>query len=152
VAREGGTNDVVKRRTLAGLFNLRVTEYELYRAGLIKNYEKGHSFKVVIRSSNSVYYPNIISSLYLPPVKIQELLFSTEEIELIKDRVAKGRSIEVITDALEDKYNVTRTTFEIQKLINNNYQQEEILSPFLQEEAYRLGEYLFITQKQTLCR
>jgi hypothetical protein len=33
VAREGGTNNVVKRRTLAGLFNLRVTEYELYRAG-----------------------------------------------------------------------------------------------------------------------
>lgn len=147
VAREGGTNNVVKRRTLAGLFNLRVTEYELYRAGMIKNYEKGHSFKVVIRSSNSVYYPNIINSLYLPPVKIQELLFSSEEIELIKDRVAKGRSIEVISDALEDKYNVKRTTFEIQKLINNNYQQEEILSPFLQEEAYRLGEYLFINQK-----
>jgi hypothetical protein len=144
VARENGTNNVVKRRTLAGLFNLKVTEYELKKAGLIKNYEKDSIVKVVIRSSNSVYYPNIISSLYLPPVKIQELLFSSEEIELIKDRVAKGRSIEVISDALEDKYNVKRTPLEIQKLISNNYQQESVI---LLEEAYRLGEYLFITQK-----
>lgn len=147
VAKENDTSTVVKRRTLAGLFNLRVSEYELYKAGLIKSYDKGHSFKVVIRSSNSVYYPNIIYSLYLPPLKTQETLFSCKEIELIKDRVTKNRSLEVISDSLEDKYNVKRTPLEIQKLINNNYEQDEIVSSFLLEEAYRLGEYLFITQK-----
>lgn len=147
VARENGTNTEVKRRTLAGLFNLRVTEYELYKVGLIKNYDKDSIVKVVIRSSNSVYYPNIVSSLYLPPAKMRELLFSSDEIELIKDRIAKNRSIDIVSDALEDKYNVKRTTLEIQKLINNDYQQEHTSSSFLLEEAYRLGEYLFITQK-----
>lgn len=146
IAREGGTNNVIKRRTLAGLFNLRVTEYELYKVGLIENYEKGHSFKVVIRSSNSVYYPNIINSLYLP-VKTQDLLFSNQEIELIKERLARGRSFEAISDALDDNYSTQRTPLEIQKLINNNYQQEAITSSSLLEEVYRLGEYLFITQK-----
>jgi hypothetical protein len=147
VARENGTNNVVKRRTLAGLFNLKVTEYELKKAGLIKNYEKDSIVKVVIRSSNSVYYPNIISSLYLPPVKTQDLLFSNQEIDLIKKRLARGKDFEDISGDLYDDYSVKRTPLEIQKLISNNYQQESVTSSFLLEEAYRLGEYLFITQK-----
>ncbi len=147
VAKDNNTNTVVKRRTLAGLFNLRVTEYELYRAGLIKNYDKDSVVKVVIRSSNSVYYPNIINSLYLPPVKTQDLLFSNKEIELIKKRLARGKDFKDISDDLYDDCSVKRTPLEIQKLISNNYQQEAVTSSFLLEEAYRLGEYLFITQK-----
>lgn len=147
VARENGTNNVVKRRTLAGLFNLKVTEYELYKAGLIKNYDKDSIVKVVIRSSNSVYYPNIISSLYLPPVKTQDLLFSNQEIEYIKGFILGNVELQTIPSLLQMVSKTTRSIEQIKTLVVNDYQQEAISSSFLLEEAYRLGEYLFITQK-----
>lgn len=60
VARDLKTKKVVKRATLSGLFSLRVPEYEV-----VKN--RGNTMmKIAIRSSNSVYYPNILQSLQLP--------------------------------------------------------------------------------------
>lgn len=141
----------VGRRTLAGIFNLKVSERELKNAGLLSNYERNSKVKVVIRSSNSVYYPNIISSLYLPPQKTQGYFFSEKEIEFIKERVEKNRSIQSISEALEDdeQLNVKRTVIQIKQLIDNNYIQSENLSTAILEEQYRYGEYKFITTQKT---
>jgi hypothetical protein len=138
-----------QRRTLAGLFNLRVSEYELYRAGLLPNYELNSKMKVVIRSSNSVYYPNIVSSLYLPPEKTQGYLFGEKEIEFIKRRVEKSRSIQSILEALEDELYIKRKITEIEQLIDNNYIQSENVPTAILEEQYRYGEYKFITTQKT---
>ena len=145
------TKKVDRRRTLAGLFNLKVSERELKNAGLLPTYERNSKVKVVIRSSNSVYYPNIISSLYLPPQKTQGYFFSEKEIEFIKERVEKNRSIQSISEALEDdkQLNVKRTVIQIKQLIDNNYIQNENLSTAILEEQYRYGEYKFITTQKT---
>lgn len=59
VAKDINTREVVKRATLAGIFGLRVPEFGVLKRGKAM-------MKVVIRSSNSVYYPNILQSLKLP--------------------------------------------------------------------------------------
>src|SRR5699024_3091480 len=48
--------------TLSGLFNLRVKIQDLFP----NTKEKDILLKPVIRSSNSVYYPNILSSIFIP--------------------------------------------------------------------------------------
>lgn len=143
------TGKEVKRRTLAGLFNLKVSEWELKKAGLISNYERNSKMKVVIRSSNSVYYPNIVSSLYLPPQKTQGYLFAEKEIEFIKKRVENNRSIQSISEALEDEFGEKRTVIQIEQLIDNNYIQSENVPTAILEEQYRYGEYKFITTQKT---
>jgi hypothetical protein len=60
IAKDINTGKEVKRATLAGIFGLRVPEF-----GVLK-YGGKAMMKVVIRSSNSVYYPNILQSLKLP--------------------------------------------------------------------------------------
>ncbi|MEL6943611.1 MAG: DUF1998 domain-containing protein, partial [Bacteroidota bacterium] len=60
VAKDIETNKVIKRATLSGLFSLRVPEF-----CVIDNNSKT-MMKTAIRSSNSVYYPNILQSLQLP--------------------------------------------------------------------------------------
>ncbi len=69
---------------LSGLFGLRERKY-FSEAELLDRHEDSREskvfFKPVIRSSNSVYYPNILSSIYLP--SIDELNENT--INLIKE-------------------------------------------------------------------
>ncbi len=59
----------VKRNNLSGLFSLRVQESNILDYGY-------SDMKVTIRSSNSVYYPNILNSLQLPN---EEAKSDTEE-------------------------------------------------------------------------
>ena len=54
------TGKLVNQQTLSGLFGLKVPEF------LIRDYGSKAMMKVVIRSSNSVYYPNVLQSLQLP--------------------------------------------------------------------------------------
>ncbi len=143
------TEKEVRRRTLAGIFNLKVGEWELKNAGLLSNYERNSKMKVVIRSSNSVYYPNIVSSLYIPSKKTQGYFFSNEEVLFVKKRIENNRSIQFISEALEDEFGEKRTVIQIEQLIDNNYIQSENVPTAILEEQYRYGEYKFITTQKT---
>ena len=140
------TNKEIKRRTLQGLLSLRVYESEYCLKGQGAR-ESGGTWKVVIRSSNSVYYPNITNSLYLPNSK-SEVLFSEEEIEFVKKKILRNRSVEQISEDLEDDKGIKKKPTDIQKLITNSFEQklEDGLAEKL-EADYRRGEYEIITSQ-----
>lgn len=141
------TEKEIKRRTLRGLLGLRVYESEYCPQGQGKPEPDG-VWKVVIRSSNSVYYPNIINSLYLPDDK-SEVLFHESEVDFIKKKVARGRAVQQIAEDLEDDKSVKKQPEDIQLLIDNDYVQkfDDTLGERL-EEDYRRNEYNFITSKE----
>jgi len=70
-AKNKKTDKVEEHRNLKGLFGLRVAESEIFENG-----DPNIEMKVTLRSSNSVYYPNILNSLQLPN---QETSGDTEE-------------------------------------------------------------------------
>ena len=140
-----------KQISLSGLMDLRVPDFNNKRElRIIKDKEgnpvlgtKGNKqkvlFKAVIRTSNSVYYPLITNSLYLPAIEIKKE---------IKDKIKTlhqdaGFSAE-----------------EIQAKINNEQLQltisqiEEVMLPenqdFIKEVDYRLKEYQYLTTKESL--
>ncbi len=104
--------------------------------------------KVVIRSSNSVYYPNILQSLFLP---ISETLdnFTDDEIDFIKRQHSRNKSINDICENLEDAKGILHTPEQIQKFIDNDFLSESnSCSATNSEQNYRLSEYTFIVSKK----
>ncbi|MGK0447570.1 MAG: hypothetical protein ACJA2M_001347 [Polaribacter sp.] len=122
--------------TLSGLFSLRMKIEEL----IPNTPQKDILFKPVIRTSNSVYYPNILSSIYLP--SIDELNENT--INQIKDAFEDGEN------ATQIKKNLKRYKFidieinTIQKLIDNNFSEKDAEISKTENE-YRNNEFKFIT-------
>jgi len=132
----------IARQSLTGLFNLRVPQKHL----VPYTYPHGDDLmKVVIRSSNSVYYPNIVQSLYLPTEKFE--LWPADAIEYVKKRHAKSKSNEEIADDLEDAKQIKRTAAQIEQLIHNHFAPIDENDIAAEEDSYRQGEYEFITQK-----
>lgn len=123
--------------TLTGLFNLRV-----HKKDIIPNNNENVLFKPVIRTSNSVYYPNILSSIYLPAD--DEL--NEHSIQIIKDLFDKGMSADLISKILPTTNQLTIDSSIIQKLIDNDFSisATEIAKT---ENEYRLDEYKFITNR-----
>jgi len=117
-----------KRNTLTGLFGLKLK--------LSDNSDKDNkSFfnKVVVRSSNSVYYPILVSSLYLP---INEI--SQAEKKDIDYYVSKGFDSKNIYITLKEKYSIE----EIESYIN--HQSNTVQNEYIAEMEYRKKEYEFI--------
>jgi hypothetical protein len=114
-------NNCNKKTTLVGIFGLSLPS------------DKGgeHKYKTVNRSSNSVYYPILVHSIYLPS---KSEIKDKDQLKI--DRwIDKGKDTDFIFDALEEEY----TKDEIQYYINNidaNSEQKEI--------DYRRKEYQFI--------
>lgn len=127
--------------TLSGLFNLRIKIQDL-----IPNYkEKDILFKPVIRSSNSVYYPNILSSIYIPAN--DELNEYT--INLIRDEYNDGSNTQTISKNMKRYKSIEIDSEIIQKLIDNNFSERE-LEIAKTENQYRFDEYKFITEKDSV--
>lgn len=124
--------------TLSGLFNLRVKIQEL----LPNTKETDILFKPVIRSSNSVYYPNILSSIFIPAN--DEL--NEYSISLIKEEYNDGSNAQTISKNLKRYKNIEIDSVIIQKLIDNNFSERE-LEIAKTENQYRFDEYKFITEK-----
>lgn len=125
--------------TLSGLFNLRIKNQEL-----IPNTEiKDILFKPVIRSSNSVYYPNILSSIYIPAK--DEL--NVSKIKMIKDLFEKGLTSDLISSVLLATNSFSIQTNTIQRLIDNDFieRDAEITKS---ENEYRFDEFKYITEKE----
>ena len=123
--------------TLSGLFNLRVKIQDL----LPNTKETDILFKPVIRSSNSVYYPNILSSIYIPAN--DELNDFT--INLIKEEFEDGSNASQISKNLKRYKNIDIDANIVQKLIDNNFSERdaEIAKT---ENQYRHDEYKFIIE------
>ncbi|HCN50768.1 MAG TPA: hypothetical protein DIT10_17055 [Chryseobacterium sp.] len=123
--------------TLSGLFNLRVKIQDL----LPNTKQTDILFKPVIRSSNSVYYPNILSSIYIPAN--DELNDFT--INLIKEEFEDGSNASQISKNLKRYKNIDIDANIVQKLIDNNFSERdaEIAKT---ENQYRHDEYKFIIE------
>lgn len=106
--------------TLAGLFGMRIGKDTITQ------------FKPVIRTSNSVYYPLSINSIYLPK-KIQEI--ESKDKDKITTLLEKGKTIEDIYDFFEGDYD---------KQTINDFVGREKNTEFEPEIQYRLKEYQFI--------
>lgn len=135
-----------KQVSLTGLLGLRVPDFD--KNGEIKIItdkegnpifdNKGHEqkifFKPVIRTSNSVYYPLITNSLYLPKTtikkelkdKIRTLYYDAElSVEMIQEKINKG--------------DVKLSISDIEEVVNPEKQD------FIKEVDYRLKEYNYLT-------
>lgn len=109
--------------TLSGFFGTRVRvpkKNDIY-------------FKPVLRTSNSCYYPILVSSIYLPTKRE----FDIEDQAAIKEWNEDGEDINFIFKALRKKYPKEK----IQNFINGNLEGE-----FEPEIEYRLKEFDFITE------
>jgi len=124
--------------TLSGLFNLRIKIQEL----IPNTKETDILFKPVIRSSNSVYYPNILSSIFIPAN--DEL--NEYSINLIREEHEDGSNAQTISKNLKRYKNIEIDSTIIQKLIGNNFSERE-LEIAKTENQYRFDEYKFITTK-----
>jgi hypothetical protein len=122
--------------TLSGIFNLRIWENQH------PDLQNGRTqLKTVLRSSNSVYYPNITQSIYLPDTN----KIDSGVCEKIRKKYERGRDIKSIQEDLEDdRINLSESI--IQSIIDNNFQP--VLNPALNEEQYRWEEFNFITEKE----
>ncbi len=127
----------IASNTLSGLFNLRVPKSEICPSS-----NSNDLFKPVIRSSNSVYYPNILSSIYLPAKDaLDENL-----VDKIKQAYEKGQNANQISDSLKIFFNIELGENIIQKLIDNSFviSDTEIS---MTELEYRFDEYRFLISK-----
>lgn len=126
--------------TLSGMFNLRINIQDL----IPNTVQKDILFKPVIRSSNSVYYPNILSSIFIPAS--DEL--NSKKIEIIKELCEKGLSSEIIASILPTTNNLTISKEVIQALIDNAFSEREIEIAKTENE-YRYDEYKFFIENET---
>lgn len=109
--------------TLSGLFNLRLGK------------EVTKQFKPVIRTSNSVYYPLLITSIYLPK---EEEFITAGDKELIDNLLKTNSDHSIIFEAFKSRYSKETLEKYIQEKIGN------VGSDFENENSYRMKEYQFI--------
>lgn len=110
-----------QQNTLSGLFGLKLPVYG----------KENIFIKPVIRTSNSVYYPITINSIYLPTHREVDI----EDQQAIREWLNEGEDIEFIFRALRKKY--TKEKIE-------QFKKGEIDNEFEPENEYRLKEYDFI--------
>ncbi len=115
-----------KRQTLSGLFGLRLPVYSN------QDSEDKQYKKPVIRTSNSVYYSIIVSSIYLPT----ELTIKSEDAKEINEWLEEGESEKFILKVFKK-----RGYFEEVIL---DYIKNKNLPEFEPEIEYRLKEYNFL--------
>ncbi|WP_410220580.1 DrmB family protein [Pedobacter sp.] len=126
--------------TLSGLFNLRVKIQDL----LPNTRETDILFKPVIRSSNSVYYPNILSSIYIPANdELNETI-----IKKIKEYYEDDFTIPQILKILKNENSREFSEQLIQNLIDNSFSEREA-EIAKTENQYRYDEYKYITENSS---
>lgn len=111
-----------REATLSGLFGLRIGK------------DRHKQFKPVIRTSNSVYYPLCINSIYLPK-KNQEI--KQDDKSTIKNLFANGVDKEIIYTTFQNRYD---------KQTINDFVDEKDEAAFESEIQYRMKEFNFIIE------
>jgi hypothetical protein len=139
-----------KQQPLGGLMGLRVPDFN--ENGEIKTIvdadgnpvldvkgkEQKVMFKAVIRTSNSVYYPLITNSLYLPTIEIKKD---------IKDKIKTlYEDAEFSSEKIQAKINNEQLQLTISQI-------EEVMFPenqdFIKEVDYRLREYQYLINNES---
>lgn len=142
------TND--KQISLGGLMGLRVPDFD--KNGEVKTIRdkdgepvldnKGNEqkvmYKAVIRTSNSVYYPLITNSLYLPTLEIKKE---------IRDKIKTlYEDAEFSAEKIQVKINSEKLQLTLSQI-------EEVMFPenqdFIKEVDYRLREYQYLTTNES---
>ncbi len=139
-----------KQVSLAGLFGLRVPDFDRNSEIKIVTDNEGNPvldkkgkeqkifYKPVIRTSNSVYYPLIMNSLYLPTAEIKKE---------IKDKIKTLYEVaEFSIEKIQEKINndeLRLTISEIKEIVNPQEQD------FIKEVDYRLKEYNYLTTNES---
>ena len=103
-----------------------------------KGNEQKVMYKSVIRTSNSVYYPLITNSLYLPTLEIKKE---------IKDKIKTlYEDAEFSAEEIQAKINTKQLQFTISQI-------EDVMFPenqdFIKEVDYRLKEYQYLTTNES---
>lgn len=135
-------NEQIGYVSLSGLFNIRFKKQDLYPN--CEPQEKDILFKPVIRSSNSVYYSNILSSIYIPAV--EEI--NERTLKIIKEEWEDEYTPRQISNNLKRHNNIEFTADRIEKLIANNFNIGEIIMA-QSETEYRYDEYVYIKEKES---
>ncbi len=139
-----------KQISLGGLMGLRVPDFN--KNGEVKTIRdkdgepvldnKGNEqkvmYKAVIRTSNSVYYPLITNSLYLPTLEIKKEV--KDKIKTLYELADKS------AEDIQEKINTNQLQLTISQI-------EEVMFPenqdFIKEVDYRLREYQYLTTNES---
>ena len=111
--------------TLSGLFGLTFSSED-----------SKHRYKTVVRSSNSVYYPLLVRSLYLP----HESNISDADQRKIDRWREKKKTIDHMLEELDGKYSKEH----IEQYINSS----NVKTLFEREAEFRKQEYEYLLQKE----
>lgn len=138
------------RTTLNGLYSLRVSRRDLVNNGLLFGQKKGERarvgdenilFRPVVRTSNSIYYPNTLDSLFIPTPIAQQ---SFDVVESIRRGYEQGDSTARIANDVEHFRRIILPEKYIQELIDANFRFTKEVAA-VSEQVYREAEFEFIT-------
>lgn len=132
----------IGRSTLAGIFGLRVPEAALMQYG-----QGSVLMKAVLRSSTSVYYPNIVQSLFLPTATTAGAGLSEAVLDKLRELHGKGRNAKYLLDFLADQHDLRITADTLAQIVAGGFRMPPPTALPPEEEAYRQAEYNFITQQ-----
>ena len=123
-----------KKQTLSGIFGLRLPVFQEESDDSSNQRFK----KPVIRTSNSVYYPILISSIYLPT----ELAIKPDDAKEIDEWLGENEAIELIVKIFKKR------GYSKEKIIR--YIKNKQLPEFEPEIEYRLKEYNFLINPERI--
>jgi hypothetical protein len=133
----------ISSSTLAGIFGLRVPE-----AAMGIPFGRGNVLmKAVLRSSTSVYYPNIVHSLYLPATQSAAAGLTPEMLTDLKELHQDETPIRGMQRFLQKTYGLDLAADYLADLISCNFHVPPPAASSPDEETYRQAEYNFITKQ-----
>ena len=141
------------RTTLNGLYSLRVSRRDLVEQGLLfgqngrKSARIGDEnilFRPVVRTSNSIYYPNTLDSLFIPTPIAQQ---SFDVFDAIRTGHQQGDSAARIMYDVERFTKIKLDELYIQKLIDAKFRFTKGVAA-ISEQVYREAEFTFITSSE----
>lgn len=126
-----------KSEDLGGIFGFKMKCNGNVQWLDVRNHQScEEKLKVVIKSSNSIYYSNIISSIYIPVNQIQ---LSEQHRILISNWLDRGKSKTQIIDDMKLDYNVPES-------ITNKFLESG--EDYISEQAFREVEYDYFLSKE----
>lgn len=165
-ARQRQADGITRRvgsATLAGLFSLRVQEKDIEDYG-VEFPRKGVPMKPVLRASNSVYYPHIVQSLYLPgsqPVVEAQAPSGSQPpqgltpaiLGELKEKHEDDTPLDKILKRLHVKHGIELSADEFEELVATDFALPAATRPLPPvpepslpgEEDYRHTEYRYLT-------
>ncbi len=141
------------RTSLNGLYSLRVSRRDLVEQGLLFG-QKGRGkartgdenilFRPVVRTSNSIYYPNTLDSLFIPTPIAQQ---NFDVLDAIRAGHQQGDNAARIVYDVERFTKIKLDEQYVQSLIDAKFRFTKEVAA-LSEQVYREAEFTFITSSE----